>query len=154
MTNQATQIVVFALDGLQYALRLSAVERIERSAAVSPLPRAPEIILGVLNVRGRVIPVVDMRKRFRLFPRPVDARDHLILARTSRRPAALHVDEVRGVMNFGEDRLVSAQEILPHLPFVEGVVKTGEGIIFIHDLDKFLSLEEEGELSRALEDRL
>jgi purine-binding chemotaxis protein CheW len=148
---QQAQLIVFRLDDLRYALRLSAVQRIERVAAIAPLPKAPEIVLGVVNVRGDVIPVVDARKRFRLPPRPVDARDHLILARTSRRPVALLVDQVSGVMSFTDDRLVSAEDILPNLTYVRGVAKLAEGMIFIHDLEEFLSLDEGQRIDTALE---
>jgi purine-binding chemotaxis protein CheW len=151
MATPISQLVVFALDDLQYALRLAAVERVERAVAVLPLPKAPEIVLGVINVGGRVLPVVDLRKRFRFPPRPVDVGDHLILARTHRRPVALLVDQVGGVVSFTEAQLVPAQEILPGLGYVDGIVKTRNGIILIHDLDQFLSLEEERRLDSALE---
>lgn len=151
MATQISQLVVFSMDDLQYALPLAAVERIERSVAISPLPKAPEIVLGVINVRGRVFPIVDLRKRFRLPARPVDIRDHLILACTPRRPVALLVDQVGGVVSFTEAQLVPAQEILSGLGYVEGIVKTTNGIILIHDLDQFLSLEEERRLDNALE---
>jgi purine-binding chemotaxis protein CheW len=81
----------------------------------------------------------------------VDVRDHLILARTRRRPVALLVDQVGGVVSFTEAQLVPAQEILPGLGYVDGIVKTKNGMILIHDLDQFLSLEEERRLDNALE---
>ena len=59
------QIVVFALDEPRYALPLSAVERVVRAVEITPLPKAPEIVLGVINMQGQVVPAVDIRKRFR-----------------------------------------------------------------------------------------
>lgn len=59
-------MVGLTLDGQRYALSLAQVERVIRAVEITPLPQAPEIITGVINVRGRVIPVVDIRKRFRL----------------------------------------------------------------------------------------
>jgi purine-binding chemotaxis protein CheW len=151
MSAPVTQLVVFSLKGLRCALHLAVVGRIERAVAVSPLPRAPEIVLGVINVRGRVFPVVDLRKRFRLPSRPIDAGDRLILASTSRRPVALLAEEVEGVESFTADRL-AAEGILPGLACLDGVIPTHEGIIFIHNLDRLLSLEEEERLRSALED--
>jgi purine-binding chemotaxis protein CheW len=69
--NKATQLVVFALDEQRYALRLTAVERIVRAVEVTPLPKAPQIVLGVIDAQGRIIPVVDVRQRFRLTEREV-----------------------------------------------------------------------------------
>jgi len=77
------RLVVFTLDEQRYALRLSAVERIVRVVEVPPLPKAPEIVLGIVNVQGRVLPVVNIRRRFRLPEREAGLRDQLILALTS-----------------------------------------------------------------------
>jgi purine-binding chemotaxis protein CheW len=142
--------VLFNLDKLSVGLPLAAVERVERAVEITPLPKAPEIVLGVVNVRGRVVPVVDIRKRFELSQHPLDPRDHLILARTLRRPVALAVDQVAGVQSFEADRITPSGEILPGLEYVEGVARIAEGMILIHDLDRFLSLEEDEALGKSL----
>jgi hypothetical protein len=80
-------IVVFNLDEQQYALHLAAVERIVRVAEITPVPKAPAIVLGVINVQGQVIPVINIRKRFRLPDREMSLSDHLIIARTAKRAA-------------------------------------------------------------------
>jgi purine-binding chemotaxis protein CheW len=64
--NRFFPLVVFTLDARRYAVPLSTVERIIRAVEITPLPQAPEIVLGVINVQGRIIPVVNTRKRFRL----------------------------------------------------------------------------------------
>ena len=66
MNNPANHIVVFALDEQRYALHLLAVERVVRAVEVTALPEAPEIVLGVVNVKGRIVPVINVRRRFRL----------------------------------------------------------------------------------------
>jgi purine-binding chemotaxis protein CheW len=144
------QLVVFTLDGWRYALRLAAVERIVRIAEITPLPKAPEIVLGIVNAQGRIVPVVNVRKRFRLPDRDVSLSDHLVVARTSKRFVALVVDAVAGVVARGEAEMTATGAILPCLQFVEGVVKLDDGLIFIHDLDTFLSLEEEKTLEHAM----
>ncbi len=75
------QYVVFGLDEHSFALRLSAVVRVVRAVEVTPLPRAPEIVLGVINVQGRITPVFDVRKRFRLPAREISLSDQFIIAR-------------------------------------------------------------------------
>ena len=149
--NTGDKYVVFGLDEQLFALRLSTVERVALAVEVTPLPRAPEIVLGVINVQGQITPVFDLRKRFRLPAREINLSDQFIIARTRRRQVALAVDEVRDVGENLAQQTVAADEILPGIGFVEGVAKLGGDLIFIHDLDKFLSLEEERELEGVLE---
>lgn len=142
--------VVFYLDELRMALALPTVERVVRAVYFNPLPDAPQIVLGVVNVQGRVIPVVNMRKRFRLPDRETALTDWLVIAQTTRRPVALAVDSVAGVVEYPGPALIGAGDILPGLEYVTGVAKLDDGLIFIHDLDRFLSLDEEEMLNRAL----
>jgi len=145
------RLVVLTLCDQRYGLLLSAVERVVRMVAVTPLPKAPNIVLGVVNVQGRVIPVVNMRRRFRLPEREIFITDQLVIAHTARRLVALGADAVIGVLEYSEQEAVGAQDILPDVEYVEGVVKLRDGLILIHDLDKFLSLEEGAALDRAME---
>jgi len=80
-----TALLALSVDDRRYALPLSAVERIVRIVEVTPLPSAPEIVAGVVNVHGRVIPVVDLRKRFTLREPVIALSDQLIVAHTSDR---------------------------------------------------------------------
>jgi purine-binding chemotaxis protein CheW len=143
--------VVFILDGLRYGLDLSAVDRVVHIVNITPLVNAPPIVLGIVNVRGRVIPVFNIRKRFFLPEKEIALTDQLIVANTGRRRVALVVDRVADVIRGPQQELIAAQHILPDLEHVEGIVKHEDGLILIHDLDKFLSLEEEQSLARALE---
>lgn len=149
MGKSSGQYVVFFLDGQRYALHLSAVERIIRAVEVTPLPKAPEIVLGIINMQGRIIPVVNIRRRFRLPEREIDLSHQLIIANTAKRSVALVVDEVRGIIEQAQEEVVPAEVVLPGVKYVEGVVKLEDGMILIHDLDRFLSLEEEKALDKA-----
>lgn len=148
--EESNQLVVFALDDQRYALRLSVVDRVVPMVRVTPLPKAPDIVIGVVNVQGRVIPVIDMRRRFRLPEREATLTDRLIVAHTARRPVALAADAVAGVLEYPGQDIVAAQGVLPGVEHVEGIAKLKDGLILIHDLDRFLSLEEEQSLDRAL----
>jgi len=77
---ETLQLIVFTLDAQRYALHLSAVERAIRMVEITPLPKAPEIVIGVVNIHGAVIPVLNIRKRFRLPEREPDLGDQLIVA--------------------------------------------------------------------------
>jgi purine-binding chemotaxis protein CheW len=144
------QIVVFALDDTRCALSLSAVERPVRAVAITPLPNGPGIVLGVINAQGRIIPVVDVRKRFRFPEREMNVDDRFILARTTRRTVALVVDAVLGVRELAAGELVSAKRDLPFASYLQGVAKMEDGLVMIYDLDRFLSLDEEGALDAAM----
>jgi purine-binding chemotaxis protein CheW len=144
------QLLVFKLDGQRFALRLAAVERIERAVKITPLPKMPENVLGIVNLKGKIVAVFNVRKRFRLDEREVDPRDQLIFAHTARRPVALVVDTVGEVIERKDHDVVPSSEILPGLDYVEGVAKLDDGLVLIHDLDRFLSLQEENALEEAI----
>ena len=148
---KTNQYVVFILDAQRYALHLSAVDRVVRMVHITLLLKAPDIVLGVVNLQGRVIPVINVRRRFRLPEREIALTDQLIVAHTARRPVALVADTVMDVVECSEQDLIAAESILSEIEYLEGVVKLKDGLILIHNLDEFLSLDEESSLDRALE---
>ena len=147
-----SQFVAFSLSSQRFALPLASVERILGVVEITPLPKAPPIILGIVNIRGFMVPVFDLRRRFGLPDREIELQDHLIVSRSRHRRVALIVDEANSVMECPEKDIVKANEILPDLEYVEGVATLDEGIVLIHNLDKFLSLEEEMLLDEAITD--
>jgi len=144
------QLMVFRLDAQGYALYLSVVEKVVRATEITPLPKAPEIVLGVVNWQGRVVPVVNMRARFGLRAREIDLADRFIFARTRKRVVALIADFVDGVVFRSQEDIISPERIVPGIEYIEGVAKHEDGLLLIHDLDKFLSLEEENALDCTL----
>ena len=145
------KLVTFSLDDRKFALYVSAVQRIIRVVEVTSLPKAPDIVSGIINMQGQVIPVFDIRMRFHLPAREVQLNDQLIIASTTKRTVALLVDSVDDVIEISEERIVAAEQILPELEYVEGVMKTEGGMVLIHDLERFLSLPEEKILDEAME---
>lgn len=144
-------LLAFMLDERICALPISAVERTYRAVAVTPLPKAPEIVMGVVNVRGVVQPVIDLRRCFRLPQKPLTPYDHLVIGHTSRRSVALIVDSVAGVIDCAEQMIAAADTVLPGMEYVSGIARLEDGMILIHDLNRFLSLEEETALDQAME---
>jgi len=143
-------LVVFALGDQGYALRLDTVERVLRVVEITPLPKAPEVVLGVVDVHGTVVPAVDLRRRFRLPPRELELSDRLIIARTSQRRLALVVDSVSGLTDVPEDRITGAASLPPGTGYLEGVAILDDGLVIIHDLDQLIAFQEERELEAAL----
>ena len=144
------QLVVFGLEAGRYALRLAAVQRVVRAVEVTPLPKAPPIVLGVINVQGQIIPVFNLRKRFSLKQRAIEPSNQFIIAATRTRVIALVVDTVVGVIERLEKEILAPASILSDMEYVEGVTKFADGIVFIHDLGGFLSLDEAKQMDEAL----
>ena len=149
--NRLIRLVHFNLDDQKYALFLSTVIRIIRVVEITSLPKAPEIVAGIIKLQGKLIPVFDIRMRFRLPTREVRLDDQMIIATAAKRTVALMVDSVDDVTEIQEDRITTAEQILPELEYLEGVMKTEGGMVLIHDLEKFLSLPEEKALGEAME---
>ena len=106
-----------------------------------------------MNLHGRIIPAVDMRRRFRLPARPVSLTDRLIITHTLRGPMALLADAVDGIADFAQSDIAGAESISSGLDHIEGAVRLDDGLILIHDPDRFLSTEETARLERAMEHR-
>ena len=136
---------------LDFALPLASVERVVRAAAVSPLPGAPAAILGMLVVHGEVVAVANMRERFGLPARALAPDDHLVIARTPRRRLAIVVDAAHEVVQCDGDEVLASERVVPGLEHVHGVVRTPDGLLLVHDLDRFLAVGEEAALTEALE---
>lgn len=142
-------LLVFQVEDQRYALRLSGVFRVLRMLHVEVLPGAPDVVTGVINVAGRIVPVMNLRRRLRLAERDSRLTDVLILARAAELTVALPADGVVGVLEPAHDP-VPAQAIAPGVEHVAGVVKLDDGLVLIHDLDLFLSLRERQGLLDAL----
>lgn len=149
--NPVPGLVAFSLDDQRYAVYISAVERVVPAVEITRLPQAPDIIAGIINIQGRILAVADIRKRFGLPRRELSDTDQFIISRTLNKSIAVIVDKVYGVIEFSADNQVRADTVIHGSNYIEGIVKLDDGMVLIHDLDKFLSLEERHELDQALD---
>ncbi len=122
-------LVIFTLDTQRYAIPLASIEEVYPTVEITPIPKAPKIVLGVVNIRGRIIPVVNLRKRFRLPEREPEIYDHMIVASTSKRVVAFVVDGAAGVLEIPESEITVLRDLLPGIDFVEGVIRLPDGLI-------------------------
>lgn len=148
--NEVPELVFFSLDEPRYALHLNAVIRVIQSVEITPLPKAPDIIKGVINLSGEPVPVVDIRKLFQLPPKQIGLDQQFIVAQTKKRKIAIVVDQVTGVARLVNHKLAGAAEIQPFAAYLSGITIYDNKIILIHDLDTFLSLDEERLLDESL----
>ncbi|HBG46472.1 MAG TPA: chemotaxis protein CheW [Deltaproteobacteria bacterium] len=145
------RLVCFTIDDLVLALPLEKVERVMPSVRLTPLPNAPQAVLGILDLRGKVIPVFDIRARFGKPWREISLGEQILIAAASKRTVAMVVDEARGVIDCEPGSITASVEVLPGLEHIRGVAKHASGMIVIQDIDRFLSIEEERQLDGALE---
>lgn len=151
--DSLVRLSVFSVDGHRYGLPLSVTERVLHMVAISPLPGCPEVVLGAINIHGDVIPVLDVRRRLGLPEGEYGPAARLLVARTARRVVALPVDDVHGVMEFPSRSIDPPDAVIPGMAHVSGVVALTDGLLLIHDLDAFFSVEEERQLSGCFQEQ-
>jgi purine-binding chemotaxis protein CheW len=147
-------LLIFEVDGHRYALHASEVKEIVRAALPARLAQAPAVIEGILNIRGRIAAVLDVRARFGLTQRALKASDVLILCEAGERLLALRADAIVDLLNVNASTLASADTIGPSANYARGVVPLRDGLLLIADIPAFLSEAEERALARALADTL
>lgn len=143
------QLLTFDVGGRRLALPAAAVGEVTWAVAVTPLPKAPPIVEGVINVRGTVVPVLDIRHRLTLPAQPVALDQHFIVAHAGHRLVALRVDRALDLVSVPEESIETAARLVPGVEYVAGIAKLPDGLIVIHDLQRFLSLEEAEQVDAA-----
>ena len=151
--EQTNKLVVFQVDEQQFAMHLFTVERILPVMEICPLPLAPEYVLGTINFQGEFLPVVNLRKLFLIPQREMDLNDQLIVTTSSNTRVALWTDSVIGIVDRAEEEISKTNKILLDVGYVAGLFKLNDGMVLIHDLEKFLTLEETSKLLKALEEQ-
>lgn len=144
------QILVFTLDNLSYGIPIYAVIKVYHAVEVWPLPKAPKIVTGIINVKGQVIPVIDIRKILALTQCKMELYNRLVLVNTGKRIVALLVDSVNGILNLDINQQLDSHKQLLYGEFVSGALKVDGGFIYIYNLDRFLCIDEEYEIEQAL----
>jgi purine-binding chemotaxis protein CheW len=145
-------VVIFEVAAQRFGLPLDRVERVVRIVEITPLPRAPAVVVGVINVRGSVIPVVDVRRRFCLPQRASLLTDQLLVVDTQIRRLALWVDAVHGMVDYREQDFIAADAVVPGMEYLRGIVRLADGLVLIQDLEQLLTLAEEQTLAEAIID--
>ena len=144
------EILVFEVAGQRLGIRADTVREIVRAVTITPLPNAPAIVEGVINVRGTVVVVLDLRGRFGWPPRPLDPSNHFVLARAAHREVALRVDRATDLVTCDPAAVDRAEDVLVRSRYVAGVAKLADGLVLIHDLATFLSASEAAEVDVAI----
>ncbi|MDR7415621.1 MAG: chemotaxis protein CheW [Armatimonadota bacterium] len=138
-------LVVVRLDRERYGFAIEHVHEIIRMQEVTRIPRAPAFVEGVINLRGQVIPVLDLRRRFGL---PADQRDgstRIVVVEMDGNRVGVVVDAVLEVLRVPESSVVPPEDLLGpgQVAFLRGVAKHGDGLILLLDLPRVLEVTEQ-----------
>jgi purine-binding chemotaxis protein CheW len=133
-----THLVSFRLDRQLYALPLDHVERALRMVAITQVPEAPPWVAGVIDLHGRVIPVVDLRQRFGQSPKEPDPDDRLLVVQAQEQTVAFMVDEVTDVLEMTVHQTESPPEPLARSRPLTAVIRRDEGLILVLDATRLL----------------
>ena len=134
-----SSIALFRLSGRPCAVAASAVLEILAAVAVTPLPRQPAYIAGVVDLRGTIVPVLDLRARFGIPARPMELSDRLIVIRALGRRLMLWVDEVEAFAPVDRGTWSAAGGLVTGDSSLAGVVSGGDGVTTIYDVDAFVA---------------
>jgi purine-binding chemotaxis protein CheW len=143
-------VVVFTLEKQKYALPCSTVEKIVNAVEITHLPHAPKKILGIINVHGTIVPVLNLRLLMKLPEKDIELSDKIIITNTSKRKVAFFADSIEELAEIEDNKIVNMKDVIPNPDIYDGTIKINKGLIMIYNTEKFLSLEEEKKLENAL----
>jgi purine-binding chemotaxis protein CheW len=143
-------VLVFEVDGHRYGLDACEVKEIVRAALPARLAQQPGVIEGILNVRGRIAAVLDLRARFGLRRREIDVGDVLILCEVEGRLLALRADAALDLLQLPASELATPSEVTQAALHARGVCRLPNGLLFLCDLRSFLKEAELLALDQAL----
>lgn len=145
------KILTFTLDESKYGILTEAVSEIVRSVSLVNLPGTPDVVEGVFSLRGRTVPVVNVRKRFGVSSRPLSPDDHFILVHLHGNLVGLHVDNAEDIIDLTEDKIESLKKTVAESEGVKGVVAAEEGMLVIYDVDAFLTASEVEAVAKTIQ---
>ena len=140
-----TQLVVFVLEQEEFACNISDVREVLKMVRVTPLPRSLEFVSGVINLRGEVIPVIDLRKRFGLPEAERNDNNRIIIVEVESRMIGLIVDSVSEVIRLPDKQIQETPDQVAggHTNFIAGVGKIEDRLLIILHMERILTTEEQ-----------
>jgi purine-binding chemotaxis protein CheW len=142
------QIVIFELAGEEYGVPISSVNSIIKMQPITRMPHTPEFVQGVTNLRGKVLPVVDLRQRFGLDPAETSKDSRIIVSQVEGKEVGMIVDGVSEVLTIQEQWVEEVPPITTTIEsaFITGVVKIERRLVILIELEKVLSVDEKADL--------
>ncbi|WP_242464749.1 chemotaxis protein CheW [Halorhodospira abdelmalekii] len=144
-----SQWVTFRLGGEQYGINVMQVQEVLPPTEIAPVPGAPEFVLGIINLRGKVVTVIDTRLRFGMPQREAASDSRIIVMEVAENVAGIMVDGVNEVANVRQGEIDTAPNVgnEESSRYIYGVVSREEGLLILVDANKLLTEEEFQEIS-------
>ena len=143
-TDLISQWVTFFLDGETYGVDVLQVQEVLRVSEISPVPGAPEYVLGIINLRGNIVTVIDTRQRFGLRPKELDDLSRIIIIEVASNVIGILVDSVAEVVYLHESSMESAPNVGSGegSRYIQGVCNRENQLLILVDLNKLLADDE------------
>ena len=151
--TEERQLVVFSLGGEVYGVNINTVREIIRMQDITRVPNAPEFVEGIINLRGKVIPIVDLRRRFALDEAEQSENSRIVVVDIAGEDIGVTVDAVTEVLRIAGDSVEPTGDVIAtdDSYYIEGIAKVGDSLIILLDLDKVLGTEDQAALKRTTE---
>ncbi|NLK00047.1 MAG: purine-binding chemotaxis protein CheW [Clostridia bacterium] len=148
------QLVVFTLANETYGVDISTVNEIIRMQEITEVPRTPDFVEGVINLRGRIVPVIDLRKRFNLETSEETQSSRIIVVELNDITVGMIVDSVSEVLRLPKENTEPTPPMVSGVDsaYLKGVGKWGEQLIILLDINKVLYKEEQEQIARTAEE--
>lgn len=147
--RQEVQAVGFYIGEDEYALYIHKVREIYPMTEIRKIPKAPQFVEGVINLRGQIIPIIDLRKRFDMAPNESRQTAKILIVELEKNQVGMIVDNVSEVMRFYVDEIEKAPAMFSasiDSQYIQGVAKLDNKLIILLDIEKLLSFEEKSVL--------
>lgn len=148
MKGETVQVIVFRLGEERYGVDISQVREIIRPTQITRIPNAPDFVEGVINLRGQITTIVNLRKRFGMPPTQIDNDTRIIVVEYNNAVIGMMVDTVNEVKYLSQKDIEPLPSIITsreEAKFLKGVGKLPDGLLILIDLNKVLN---EGEVER------
>lgn len=142
------QWVTFRLDNETYGINVMQVQEVLRHTEIAPVPGAPSYVLGIINLRGNVVTVIDTRQRFGLESALVNEQTRIVIIEAERQVVGILVDSVAEVVYLRQSEIETAPNIGTDesAKFIQGVCNKNDELLILVDLDKMMTDDEWAEL--------
>lgn len=145
------KLVSFNLGNEEFGLDIKSVQEINRMVDITRVPNSPEFVTGVINLRGKVIPIIDLRKRFGFPPKEHDRNTRIIVVELASMIVGFIVDAVREVIRIPKDIIEPPPSIIAGIgsEYIAAVAKLENRLLIILDLERILQEKEKQQLNSA-----
>jgi purine-binding chemotaxis protein CheW len=151
IVNNTNEVLSFRLGGEEYAISILKVQEIRGYDAVTRIASAPDYLKGVINLRGIIVPIVDMRIKFNVGQATYDAFTVVIVLNINGHTIGMVVDSVSDVVTLTPDQIKPAPDLGASVSsdYLQGLGTVGERMLILLDIDRLLGSEEMGLLAAA-----